>query len=197
MCVFCQNHWTICQWRVKHYMTTTFHAVDLLLWLLVILSDFIVASLTRVKYSTRNVRWWSKNSSLSFWLDKRTSSTDCVTVLKNPLSFSLLFLPRTLSWDSIHNNTTSPMTTLTSCCSTDTKRSHCCCHLMNNSGSCQIFPILLNGPGYVPRQKTAPSLGVRAPKVSPNVWFLGHTWVNTPTSISTGSAILCAAVTGY
>ena len=52
-----------------------------------------------MKYSTRNVRWWSKNSSLSFWLDRRTSSTDCVTVLKNPLSFSLLFLPRTLSCD--------------------------------------------------------------------------------------------------
>ena len=96
-----KHHRPKCRWTLC--TVSTFCRLDLLLWLLVILSDLTVPSFTRVKYSTRNVRWWSKNSSLSFWLDKRTSSTDCVTVLKNPLSFSLLFLPRTLSYDSTHN----------------------------------------------------------------------------------------------
>ena len=99
--------------KVYRIARHSYMTINLLLWLLVILSDFIVASLTRVKYSTRNVRWWSKNSSLSFWFDSSTSSTDCVTVLKKPLSFSLLFLPRTLSWHSTQATSWLLMTILT------------------------------------------------------------------------------------
>jgi len=38
----------------------------------------------------------------------------------------------------------------TSCCSTDSERSHRCCHLPNETGSCRIFPILHNEPGMPP-----------------------------------------------
>ena len=34
----------------------------------------------------------------------------------------------------------------TSCCSTNSEKSHCCCHLPNNFSSRRIFPIFHNGP---------------------------------------------------
>ena len=39
---------------------------------------------------------------------------------------------------------------ITSCCSTDSDRSHRCCHLANNFGSHRIFPILYGGPRNAP-----------------------------------------------
>ena len=39
----------------------------------------------------------------------------------------------------------------TSCCTTDSKRTHRCCHLPNNFDSCWILPILHNGPGDSPQ----------------------------------------------
>ena len=52
-------------------------------------------------------------------------------------------------------------------CSTNSERPRRCCHLQNNFGSCQIFPILQNGSGDA--TKIAPSPG----ESGPNTWFLG------------------------
>jgi len=59
---------------------------------------------------------------------------------------------------------------VTSWCSTDSKRPHCCCHLPNNFRSCHLFSILHNGSGDSPQIATF--LGSELP---PNTWFFGAT----------------------
>ena len=77
---------------------------------------------------------------------------------------------------------------ITSCCSTDSERpQHRCCHLPNNSGSCQTLPVLHNGHGDAPT-KLPLHLGEFGPPT--NTCFLVPTRVHTRNIISIGSSVL-------
>ena len=58
----------------------------------------------------------------------------------------------------------------TNCCTTDSKRLHQCCHLLNNLGSHWIFPILHYGLGDAPKIASSPG-GSRHPS---------NTWLHQP-----------------
>jgi len=76
-------------------------------------------------------------------------------------------------------------TILRSCCSTDNKRPHRCCHLPNSCGASRIFPIVHIGSGDA--SKIAPFLEKSDP---PNTRFLGSTRVHTQNCSLIGSAVL-------
>jgi len=65
-----------------------------------------------------------------------------------PLIFTgrIPFLPPNQQHQSTEGLQSVPVMIMRSCSSTDSKRAHCCCHLPNNCGSHQMFPVLYKWP---------------------------------------------------
>jgi len=116
-----------------------------------------------------------------------------LTVYENKQTQTHTYTP----WYSLHDKTYIRITDkdqffvtgITSCCSTDSKRQHCCCHLKNKVDNIKRMadtPYNLQWTGKRPQYCPIP-WGIQAPL---NTRFLRLTQVNTPKGTSTGLAIL-------